>query len=122
MHRGSRKSSSFPRIAVEQWSSTVRSTLWGMASGVTVVLGFVLGLARIAPASWRLQRAAWRRFEGPAGQGLVLVKAGVTSESHAHAVMGLLGRESTKAQLACPLYVFPFVSPNTYSPLIGFPL
>ena len=56
-------------------SSTVGSTLWGMAPCVAVVLGFVLGLGRIALASWRLQRAAWRRSEGPAGQGLVLVKA-----------------------------------------------
>ena len=31
----------------------------GMAPGVAVVLGIVLGLAEIAPASWRLQRAAW---------------------------------------------------------------
>ena len=51
MHRRSRKSSSFPRIAGVQWSSTVRSTLWGMASGVAVVLGIVLGLAEVAPAS-----------------------------------------------------------------------
>ena len=49
--RGSWKSSSFPRITGVQWSSTVGSTLWGMASGVTVVLGIVLGLAEIAPAS-----------------------------------------------------------------------
>ena len=55
MHRGSWKSSSSPRIAGVQWSSTVGSTLWGMAPGVAVVLG----LAGIAPASWRLQRAAW---------------------------------------------------------------
>ena len=67
VHRGSWKSSSFPRIAGVQWSSTVGSTLWGIAPGVAVVLGFVLGLARIAPASWWLQRAAWRRSEGPAG-------------------------------------------------------
>ena len=51
MHRGSCKSSSFPRIAGVQWSSTVGSTLWGMASGVAIVLGIVLGLAEIAPAS-----------------------------------------------------------------------
>ena len=51
MHRGSWKSSSFPRIAGVQWSSTVESTLWGMASGVAVVLGIVLGLTEIAPAS-----------------------------------------------------------------------
>ena len=51
MHRGSWKSSSSPRIAGVQWSSTVGSTLWGMASGVAVVLAIVLGLAEIAPAS-----------------------------------------------------------------------
>ena len=63
------------------------------------VLGIVLGLAEIAPASWRLQRAAWsllwgyrppgvawRRSEGPSGQGLVLVEAGAASEGRAHAV------------------------------------
>ena len=44
----------FPRIAGVQWSNTVGSTLWGMASGVAVVLRIVLGLAEIAPASWRL--------------------------------------------------------------------
>ena len=51
MHRRSRKLSSSPRIAVVQWSSTVENTLWGMAPGVAVVLGVVLGLAEIAPAS-----------------------------------------------------------------------
>ena len=40
-----------PRIAGVQWPSTIGSTLWGMASGVAVVLGIVLGLAEIAPAS-----------------------------------------------------------------------
>ena len=59
MRRGSWKSSSSPRIAGVQWSSTVGSTLWGMAPGVAIVLGIVLGLVEIAPASWRLQRAAW---------------------------------------------------------------
>ena len=62
-----------------------------------------------APASWRLQRAAWsllwgycppgmawRRSEGPTSQGLVLVKAGATFEGRAHVVRGLRGRESTK--------------------------
>ena len=92
MHRGSWKSSSSPQIAGVQWSSTVGSTLWGMAPGVAVVLGIVLGLAEIAPASWRLQRATWRCSEGPAGQGFVLVKAGVASKSCAHAVRGLRGR------------------------------
>ena len=51
MRRGSWKSLSFPRIVGVQWSSTVGSALWGMASGVAVVLGIVLGLAEIAPAS-----------------------------------------------------------------------
>ena len=55
MHRGSWKSSSSPRNVGVQWSSTVESTLWGMAPGVAVVLG----LAEIAPASWRLLRAVW---------------------------------------------------------------
>ena len=59
MHRGSWKSSSSPRIAGVQWSSTMGSTLWGMALGVAVVLGIVLGLAEIAPTSWRPQRAAF---------------------------------------------------------------
>ena len=59
MHRGSWKSSSFPRIAGVQWSSTVGSTLWGMASGVAIILGIVLGLAEIAPASCQPQQAMW---------------------------------------------------------------
>ena len=41
----------FPRIAGVQWSNTVGSTLWGMASGVAVILDIVLGLAEIAPPS-----------------------------------------------------------------------
>ena len=88
MRSGSWKLSSFPRIAGVQWSSTVGSTLWGMAPGVAVILGIVFGLAEITPASWQLQWAAWRGSEGPAGQGLVLVKVGVASESRAHAVRG----------------------------------
>ena len=67
-----------------------------MVPGMAVILGIVLGLAEITPASWRLQQPAWRRSEGHAGQGLLLVKAGVASESRAHAVRGLRGRESTK--------------------------
>ena len=59
MHRGSWKSSYFPRIAGVQWSSTVGSTLWGMASGVAVVLGIVLDLAEITSASCQPQQAAW---------------------------------------------------------------
>ena len=45
------KSLSSHRIAGVHWSSTVESTLWGMAPGMAVVLGIVLGLAEIAPAS-----------------------------------------------------------------------
>ena len=41
MHRGSWKSSSSPRIAGVQRSSTVGSTLWGMTPVVAVVLGIV---------------------------------------------------------------------------------
>ena len=48
-----------PRIAGVQWSDTVRSTLWGVASGVVVVLDVVHGLAEIAPASCQLQQAVW---------------------------------------------------------------
>ena len=51
MHMGSWKSSSSPRIAEVQWSSTVESTPWGMTPGVAVVLGVVLGLAEITPVS-----------------------------------------------------------------------
>ena len=51
MHRESWESSSSPRITGVQWSSTVESILRGMAPGVAVVLGVVLGLAEIAPAS-----------------------------------------------------------------------
>ena len=51
MHRRSWKSSSSPRITGVQWSSTVKRILRGMASGVAVVLGIVLGLAEIASAS-----------------------------------------------------------------------
>ena len=59
MHKRSWKSSSSPRIAGMQCSSTVGSTLWGMAPGVAVVLGIVLGLAEIAPASCQLQQVVW---------------------------------------------------------------
>ena len=49
----------FPQIAGVQWSNTVGSTLWGMASGVAVVLDIVLDLAEIAPAFCQPQQAAW---------------------------------------------------------------
>ena len=42
MHRGLWKSLSSPRIAGVQCSSTVGSTLWGMAPVVAVVLGIIL--------------------------------------------------------------------------------
>ena len=58
MRRGAWKSS-FTRIAGVQWSNTVGSTLWGMASGVVVVLGIVLDLPEIVPASCQPQQAAW---------------------------------------------------------------
>ena len=45
---------------------------------------------------YRPPGVAWRRSEGLAGQGLVLVKAGAASEGRAHAVRGLRGRESMK--------------------------
>ena len=48
----------FPRIAGVQWSNNVGSTLWGMASGVAVILDIVLGLAEITPASCQPQQAA----------------------------------------------------------------
>ena len=51
MYRRREKSSSFSQIAGVQWSSTVKSTLWGMAPGVAVILGVVVGLAEIAPTS-----------------------------------------------------------------------
>ena len=49
----------FPRIAGVQWSDTVESTLWGMVSGVAVVLDVVLGPAEIAPASCRPPQVTW---------------------------------------------------------------
>ena len=58
MHRGLRKSSCSPRAVGIQQSSSVGSTLWGMASGVVFILGIVLDLAEIAPASCQLKQAA----------------------------------------------------------------
>ena len=49
----------FLRIAWIQWSNTVGSTLWGMASGVAVVLDIVLGPAEITPASCQPLQAVW---------------------------------------------------------------
>ena len=50
----------------------------------------------VAVGGYHPPGVAWRRSEGPTGQGLVLVKAGAAFESRAHAVRGLHGRESTK--------------------------
>ena len=58
MSRGAWKSSFPPNHGV-QWSNTVGSTLWGMASGVVVVVDIVLRLAEIAPASCQSLQAAW---------------------------------------------------------------
>ena len=54
--RGSRR---FPPNRGVQWSNTVGSTLWGMASGVAVVLNIVLDPAEIEPASCQPLQAAW---------------------------------------------------------------
>ena len=64
MLRGSWKSLSFPRIAGVQWSSTEGSTLWGMASGVAVILDVVLGPAEIAPVSCQPLQATWSSLLG----------------------------------------------------------
>ena len=44
----------FPRIAGVQWSDTVESTLWGMATGEAVVLDIVLRPTEIAQVSCQL--------------------------------------------------------------------
>ena len=88
MHRGSWESSSFPRIAGVQWSSTVGSTLWGMASGVAVILASSSALrrSRRRPDSpsrrcgrrcrvYHLPDVAWWPSVGPAGQGLAYICA-----------------------------------------------
>ena len=41
----------FPRIAGVQWSETVESTLWGMATSEAVILDIVLRPAKIALVS-----------------------------------------------------------------------
>ena len=47
-------------------------------------------------SGYRPPGVAWRRSEGPAGQGLVLVKVGAASEGRAYAVRGFRGGESMK--------------------------
>ena len=54
----------FPRIAGVQWSNTVGSTLWGMASGMSVVLDIVLGPMEIAPAFCQPLQVAWSSISG----------------------------------------------------------
>ena len=73
----------FPGIAGVQWSNTVGSTLWGMASGVAVVLDIVLGLAEIAPASCHPQQAAWSSLYGVQSSrcGLVALRGSCRSGS-----------------------------------------
>ena len=63
MYGRGKKSSSSPKIGGAQWMSTVGSTLWGTGdhgAGHAVVLGGILGLAEIAPASLWLLQASWR--------------------------------------------------------------
>ena len=105
MHKGSWKSSSSPRIAGVQWSSTVGSTLWEWRRAWQSSL-VLWGLRRRPGGSsgrcghycgrYRPPGVAWRHSEGPAGQGLILVKAGAAFEGRVHAVRGLRGRKSTK--------------------------
>ena len=57
-HEWGRGSRCFPPNRGVQWSDTVESTLWGMATGEAVVLDIVLRTAEIAPASCRLLQAA----------------------------------------------------------------
>ena len=59
MSRGTWKSSSSPESRGCSGRITVGSILWGMASGVAVVLDIVLGPAEIAPASCQPLQAAW---------------------------------------------------------------
>ena len=109
MHRGSWKSSSFPRIAGVQWSLLweVHCGVWRRAWQSSWALSLVLRRSRRRPGGssgrrghccggYRPPGVVWRRPEGPTGQGLVQVKAGAASEGRAHAVRGLRGRESTK--------------------------
>ena len=63
----------FPRIAGVQWSDTIGSTLWGMASDAAVVLHIVLGLAEIAPAFCQPLQVA---FCGPSRSSLACTSGG----------------------------------------------
>ena len=70
MHRGSWKSSSSPRITGVQCSSTVGSTLWGMALVVAVVLSIVLD--SISP-----DQRSRTRFPLGDGSGVTMCPRGV---------------------------------------------
>ena len=61
---GGRGSRCFPPNRGVQWSDTVESTLWGMASGAAVVLDIVLGLAEITLVSCQPPQAAWSSLLG----------------------------------------------------------
>ena len=54
--------SSFPPNRGVQWSDTVESTLWGMATGEAVVLDIVLRPANIAPVSCQPCKWHGRRY------------------------------------------------------------
>ena len=76
----------FSRIVGVQWSNTVGSTLWGMASGVVVILGIVLDLAEIAPASYQPRQAAWSSLWGVQSSrcGVVALRGPCRSGSCVH--------------------------------------
>jgi len=76
----------FPQIAGVQWSNTVESTLWGMASGMAVVPGIVLDLAEIAPAPCQPQLAAWSSLWGvqSSRRGVVMFRGPCRSGSCVH--------------------------------------
>ena len=71
-----------------QWSDTVGSTLWGVASGVAVVLDVVHDLAEIAPASCQLQQAVWSSLWNVQSSGCGVPRALQVRVLRALAVMG----------------------------------
>ena len=101
------------RLLPELWGCSGRA-LWKVHCGVwrlawqsSWASSLALRRSRRCPCSsserrgcccrgYRPPGVAWRRSEGPAGQGLVLVKAGAASEGRAHAVRGFRGGESTR--------------------------
>ena len=101
-----------PRIGGVQWPTTVESTLCrtrDCGAGHAAVLGGALiwRRSRRRPCGsgrrrggccggYRPPGVAGQCSEGPAGQGLVLVMVGATSEARAHAVRGFRGGENTR--------------------------